>query len=78
MTCEIIKDEEKITIACRRYSPTCNFCGTPANLLCDYSLINTSRKTCDLRICSKCTTKLKDKDICPSHIRFMKKEGIAL
>jgi hypothetical protein len=44
----------------------CAYCGGPANLLCDWKL--PGGKTCDLPICSRCSThEGADKDYCKIH-----------
>lgn len=43
-------------------------CGKPANLLCDWKVPAKKSGTCDVPLCSGCSTKpAPDKDLCPDH-----------
>ncbi len=43
-------------------------CGKPATLLCDWKVTGSRRATCDVPICTACSTSpAPDKDLCPDH-----------
>lgn len=73
MPCHGIRLESGQTaIVCtgRRKRQKCVKCGRPADLLCDWRVPLSVRKTgtCDKPICGRCTVSpAKDKDLCPDH-----------
>lgn len=77
MVCKIVKTDKVTAFVCSRGfgNNTCDSCGAPSSLLCDFELKNASRATCDGKLCKSCTTKIEDKDYCPAHIRFLKSKS---
>jgi hypothetical protein len=68
MTCEAIKMADgTVALACSRTARRrqCKFCGSSAELLCDYPM---SDNTCDTPLCRNCAVrKGEDIDYCPDH-----------
>jgi len=60
-----------MAIACSRGRPRkrCAYCGGEATRLCDFSVTRGAKRgTCDVGLCSRCTTKIAgDGDLCRAH-----------
>lgn len=66
--CEIVKLGETTAIICggRHAKKKCRWCGSPADLLCDFPLAE--GKTCDAPMCEDhATGKAANVDYCPNH-----------
>jgi hypothetical protein len=72
MTCRHVDIAPGVTaIVCGRSlrRATCQHCGAPAGLLCDYP--TTAGGTCDRRICSRCACEVgPNRHYCPKHAAF--------
>lgn len=55
----------------RKKPAPCDFCGRPHTKLCD-AIVNSgnvggAKRTCDAKLCDRCTIKSGQQDFCPIH-----------